>query len=229
MKNTKIQIHFLILFLIKFCAVVNLLAQSDNSETDTQHSHMNINFKNIDNQKIKDCFLEVYNRYDSLHEYDITLVQKKIKSSTMQAQPIISLKSFFTGVKKYRIKLAVYVKDSEEILISELPDDVLTGWFAHELGHLVDYEPRSNFGMIIYGLRYVFSEKFKRSAEHEADSIAVANGFAEEIIATKKFILYNDFLGDGYKSVINKYYMSIDDVEIFMDEDHAPTLPKIEI
>lgn len=229
MINTKFKIQHFIFTFILFCAVTNIFAQNENPKSYEPNPYMNITFKNIQDQKIKDCFLEVYNRYDSLHEYDIILVQKKIKASTMQAQPILSIKSLFTGVKKYRIKLALYVKDSDDILVSELPDDVLTGWFAHELGHLVDYEPRSNFGMIIYGLRYVFSDKFKRNVEHDADSIAAAKGFAPEIIATKRYILENDFLSDEYKSVINKYYMSIDDVEIFMDEDHAPTLPKIEI
>ena len=172
--------------------------------------------------------MEVFNRYDALHQYDITLVQKRIKSSTMQAQPIISFKSLFTGVKRYQIKLALYVKDSEEILVSDLPEEVLTGWFAHELGHVVDYEPRSNFGMVIYGLRYVFSDKFKREAEHAADNIAVRNGFAADIIATKRYILENDFLGDRYKSIINKYYMSIDDVGVCEDEN-VPVEPKIEL
>lgn len=172
--------------------------------------------------------MEVLNRYEALHQYDIRLVQKRIKASTMQAQPIVSLKSLFTGVKRYQIKLALYVKDSDQILVSDLPDDVLTGWFAHELGHIVDYEPRSNFGMIIYGLRYLFSDKFKRQAEHEADNIAVMNGFAAEIIATKRYILENDFLGDHYKSIITKYYMSIDDVGLCEDE-HAPMEPKIEL
>lgn len=229
MINTKFQFRYLIFIFILFCAVSNSFAQNENTKTSEPNPYMNITFKNIQDQRIKDCFLEVYNRYDSLHDYEITLIQKRVKASTMQAQPILSLKSLFSGVKKYRIKLALYVKDSDDILVSELPEEVLTGWFAHELGHLVDYEPRSNFGMIVFGLRYIFSEKFKRSVEHDADSIAVAKGFAPEIIATKRFILENDFLGDNYKSAINKYYMSIDDVEIFMEEDHAPTLPKIEI
>lgn len=190
---------------------------------------MNIHFQNVSNPKIKECFLKVYERYDILHDYEITLSQKPVKSSTMQAQPIVSLKSLFTGVKRFQVKLAVYVKGSEDIKVSELPEDVLIGWFAHELGHLVDYVPRSNVGMMIYGIRYVTSDKYKRKVEYEADNIAVENGFASSIIQTKKFILENEFLNDSYKEIIRKYYMSIEDVEIWMNEEHAPVEPKIEL
>lgn len=226
-KNILSKYYRVILFQI-LLSVFIIPAQSQPAESSELKNPMNITFKNIQDQKIKDCFMEVFNRYETLHQYDITLVQKRIKSSTMQAQPIFSLKSLFTGVKRYQIKLALYVKDSDQILVSDLPDEVLTGWFAHELGHVVDYEPRSNFGMVMYGFRYVFSDKFKRQAEHTADNIAVINGFAAEIIATKRYILENDFLGDRYKSIINKYYMSIDDVGVCEDEN-VPVEPKIEL
>ncbi len=207
------------------------MGQNVESTSGTSESKlpMNITFKNIESEKIKECFLAVYNRYEALHKYELTLAQKHIKSSTMQAQPIVSIKSLFTGVKKYQIKLAIYVKDSDELQVNDLPDEVLTGWFAHELGHVVDYEPRSNFGMIIYGLKYLYSHKFKHKAEHDADRYAVERGFATEIIATKRYILENDFLGESYKAIINRYYMSIEDVEMCIDEDNIPIEPKFEL
>jgi len=32
--------------------------------------------------------------------------------------------------------------------MADIPKEVLNGWFAHELGHLVDYEGYSDFRMI---------------------------------------------------------------------------------
>lgn len=218
-----------ILIALIFSTTIIQAQDSISQKTSSTNYPMNITFKNITNSKIKECFLKVYDQYDALHKYDITLAQKPVKSSTMQAQPVLSMKSLFTGVKKFQIKLAVYVKDSQEIKVNDLPDEVLVGWFAHELGHLVDYEPRSNFGMMIYGFRYLTSKKYKRKVEHKADNIAVENGFASSIIATKRYILENDFLGDSYKAIINKYYMSISDVEVWMDDNHAPIEPKIEL
>ncbi|MTI21699.1 hypothetical protein E1176_11765 [Fulvivirga sp. RKSG066] len=171
-------------------------------------------FKNVENEKIKKSFLKVMNAYQSLHDYEVVLIQKPIKSSTMQAQPIIDFKGLLKGVKRYKINLAEYVRDSNELKVADLPKDVLTGWFAHELGHLVDYEPFSNLQMIRYGLKYLISPKFRREAEHAADYIAIDHGFKNEILATKRFILEHDLLEEDYKAKIRKYYLSIEQVEM---------------
>lgn len=189
---------------------------------------MKVTFKNVEDEVIKKSFLKVMERYGALHDYEVTLNQQRVKASTMQAQPKINLINLFTGVKKYEIKLGVYVRDSEEIAVAELPESVLTGWFAHELGHLVDYESRSNFMMAIYGLRYVFSSKFKKKVEHEADYIAIANGFKEQILATKAFILEHELLEENYKQQIRKYYLSMEDVHL-CEEDEPILNPKLDI
>lgn len=175
---------------------------------------MKVKFKKVKSDKIKNSFLEALSQYEDLHEFSITLYQKRVKTSTMQAQPIISLKNIFSGVKRYRIKLGVYVSNSERLKMEEVPQNVMTGWFAHELGHLVDYLSYSNLGMIKYGLKYIFSNSFKIKAEHEADYIAIKRGFRDEIIATKEWVLNHDLVGQRYKDKINKYYLSIEQVEL---------------
>ena len=186
--------------------------------------NMNVSFENVTNEKIRNSFLKVMSRYESLHDYHITLKQKKIKSSTMQAQPVIKLSSLFGKIKTFQVKLAVFVRDSEKIKVEDLPEDVLTGWFAHELGHLVDYQPFTGWQMIGYGLKYVFSQNFKRQAEYRADYVAIKNEFHEEIIASKRYILENDFLGEDYKSKIKKYYLSVEQVELCLDGE-IPLMP----
>jgi hypothetical protein len=188
---------------------------------------MKVNFKQVISNKIEESFLEALRKFEDLHEFPITLCQKRVKSSTMQAQPIISLKSIFSGVKRYRIKLGVYVSSSECLKIEEVPKKVLTGWFAHELGHLVDYLSYSNIGMIWYGLRYLLSSSFKIKAEHEADYIAIKKGFRDEIIATKEWVLNHDLVGQRYKDRLNKYYLSIEQVEL-CNLDEPPFVPRLE-
>jgi hypothetical protein len=178
-----------------------------------------IEFQNIESSRIKQVFLEVFSQFESLHEYEVILVQKNLKSSTMQAQPQFSLKGVFTGDKKYRITIGEFVLDSKHTRIADLPDEVLAGWFAHELGHVVDYEKRSTAGMLIYGMRYVTSKKFKRNVEFEADSIAVEHGFHEELIATKSYLLRNQFLSEAYREKLLKYYMPIEGVEMCVEEN----------
>ncbi len=195
------------------------------SSTKAQNANnMIIEFKNINNEKIKTAFMEVVERYETLHNFKIILKQKNIKSSTMQAQPIFNMESFTKGVKSYKVKLAVYVRDSDTLRVDSMPKDVLTGWFAHELGHIVDYAPYSTWQMLKYGIKYVTSKKFKKEAEHAADVIAVQHGFTSEIIAAKRFILENELMDQKYKDKITKYYMSIDDV-LMCTEDKAVAQP----
>lgn len=194
-----------------------LFIQPQNENPIQDSSDMHVFFENVTNQKIKKCFLTALKGYEALQDYNITLLQQPIKSSTMQAQPVIGLKSLISGVKSYRIKLAVYVRDSKKVKVADLPEDVLTGWFAHELGHIADYEPYSNFGMIRYGLKYLISDKFKRKVEHAADYMAIAHGYKDEILASKRWILENDLLDESYKAKIKKYYLSIKQVELCPD------------
>jgi hypothetical protein len=98
--------------------------------------------------------------------------------------------------------------------IEDVPKKVMTGWFAHELGHLVDYQSYTNLGMINYGLKYLFSDSFKMKTEHEADYIAIKKGFRKEIIATKEWLLNHNLVDQGYKDKLNKYYLSIEQVEL---------------
>lgn len=180
---------------------------------------MNITYKGVEDERICDCFRAVMKNFKGLHEYEIILNQGKIKSSTMQAQPIISLKSIFTGVKRYRIKLNHHIRDHEELRITDVPDSVLKGWFAHELGHVVDYKQHSNLSMIIFGIKYLLFKKFKMKVEHDADYIAITYGYHEEILATKRYIVEHDIIGDKYKNKILKYYLTEEDVMLCSQDE----------
>ncbi|MEB2780022.1 hypothetical protein U3A58_06435 [Algoriphagus sp. C2-6-M1] len=180
------------------------------------------------NDNIRKAFLEVWQHYTSLHRYGFEVVQKHLTSSTMQARPVIDLSQIFGSKRGYQLNVAEKVLDSGDLNVADLPDEVLRGWFAHELGHIVDYENHTNAGMIIYGIRYSLSDQFKREREHEADSIAIRHGFREEIIVAKKYLLENDFISPEYQSQIKKFYMSVRGAELCPD-GIVPVLPKVEI
>ncbi len=179
-------------------------------------------------EKIKTNFLEVWREYEILHAYEFQVKQESLGSSTMQAQPIIGFTDIFQKRKAYQLSVAEKVLDSGELMVAELPAEVLRGWFAHELGHVVDYENHSNLGMIAYGIRYLLSDSFKRDREHEADSVAIRHGFKAEIIATKKYLMENDFISPAYQSQLRKYYMSVAAAELCPD-DILPVLPKVDL
>ena len=179
-----------------------------------------------DNLKI--AFLDVWQEYKELHDYGFDVIQSNLSSSTMQAQPVIELSDIFGKNRRYKLDVAERVMGSNDLYIADLPTNVLRGWFAHELGHIVDYENHSNFGMVTYGIRYVLSDKFKREREHEADSIAIRHGFRTDVIAAKKYILENDFISPAYQAQIKKYYMTINGAELCPDE-RIPVMPKVKL
>lgn len=189
---------------------------------------MKIIFRDIESERIKNCFCEVMKSYDGLKDFEIIVSKVKVRSSTMQAQPIISFKSLFTDVKRYRIKLNEHIRDHENLKMVEVPSDVLKGWFAHELGHIVDYKRRSNFQMIIFGLKYLLFRKFKKKVEYDADYIAISHGFHEEILATKRFIIENDLIGDKYKNKILKYYLPKEKV-LLCSQDKSILKPYLDL
>ena len=131
----------------------------------------------------------------------------------MQAQPVITRNSILNGIDSYRLSIAEYVRDSDEFVVDDLPGEIIKGWFAHEFGHIVDYENRSVLGMAWYGLKYVFSESFARNAEAEADVIAVQHGFYQYVKKTKEFLL-SDAISSKYRDKLTRNYMSIEDLEV---------------
>lgn len=170
---------------------------------------------------IASVFNKVLSRYPALQESTVLLKHAPLKGATMNARPVLSPASVFKGITSYQIIVAEFVRDSSELRVGELPEEVLSGWFAHELGHVMDYLNRSFAGMIVFGGQYLFSGKFRRKAEFVADQYAIRHGFHEEIIAAKRFILEHELLDPAYKEKISKYYMPIEQVRWHSDNPHT--------
>ncbi len=139
--------------------------------------------------------------------------KKNIKKSTMQAQPRFS--SFFKSKehREYVILISEKFKISnKEFFTKDIPSDILVGWIGHELGHIMDYQNRSNLNLIWFGLKYVFSENHIIEAERAADTFAVNQGMESYILKTKDFILNNAEITPSYKLRIVKYYLSPEEI-----------------
>ncbi|HEV7381643.1 MAG TPA: hypothetical protein VGN64_17715 [Dyadobacter sp.] len=137
--------------------------------------------------------------------------RQRINGSVMQAQPV--LRSFFTSRRAYQINIsALFRLTHAAVPIHQLPPEILIGWIGHELGHIMDYENRSVWGMIRFGLGYLVSLKYVKRAERVADTYAVNHGLGSYIIATKHYILDHTSLPDKYKQKIARLYLSPDDI-----------------
>lgn len=160
--------------------------------------------------------------YPDLRETPIEFrFKKKIKKSFMQAQPKLS--GLFKNKKNRSYLIMIresFHIENENFQISEISSEVLTGWIGHELGHVMDYQEKSGFNLLLFGFKYLTSSGFIKEAERAADTFAVNHGMGDYILATKKFIMNHPHLSKLYKDRIKRLYLS--PVEILMLVEKLP-------
>ncbi len=156
--------------------------------------------------------LQALSFYPELKNSIIHFIFKtNIKTSVMQAQPVFSTLLQKREKRRYRVNISAHFKLIHyDIPITQIPDEVMVGWIGHELGHILDYESKSNAGMIQFGYRYLSSPTYVKEAERIADTYAVERGLGKYIIATKRFILDHAELPQSYKNKIARLYLSPD-------------------
>lgn len=150
--------------------------------------------------------------YPELEDVHIKFVFKKnIKGSVMQAQPLPVSIFKSRENRQYQINISSLLKLVHAATpIHQLPENIMIGWIGHELGHIMDYEQRSKWGLVQFGLSYLFSPGHRKQGETSADTYAVNHGLADYIIDTKKFILEHAELPKAYKEKIARLYLSPD-------------------
>lgn len=181
-------------------------------------SELLISFKGVNDEYVKNTFIETVENFHSLHSHQIVLCKHSIKHSTMQAQPIINFDFFSKNKRAYRVDFRETTLIHDDIKVKDLSEDVLKGWFAHELGHVVDYQERGYWEMIIFGINYFFFDQCKKEAEKMADVYAVRFGFEKEIRAMKEYIINHADIDPKYKKRIKKYYPGPEEIEHLIHE-----------
>jgi exoribonuclease R len=161
---------------------------------------------------IKQPVLKALAFYPELKDAVISFIFKKnIKSSVMQAQPVFSTLLLKKKNRRYRINISRHFKLSScDLPITQIPEAVKVGWIVHELGHILDYEHRTNAEIALFGFRYVFSPEYVKEAERVADTYAVERGAGKYILSTKRFILDHADIPQEYKNKIKRLYLSPD-------------------
>ncbi|SFB82539.1 hypothetical protein SAMN05421747_101354 [Parapedobacter composti] len=142
-----------------------------------------------------------------------------LKGSVMAARPAIGSLFKKRDKRTYQILINPVFKLEHAIEpMRQIPDSVMIGWLGHELGHIMDYERKSTWSLMGFGISYGLSKKFVRKAERVADSFAVNRGMGDYLVATKAFILDHSDLPQAYKDKIAALYLSPDDiVELISD------------
>lgn len=158
--------------------------------------------------------------YPELKDVAIEFKYKEdIKKSFMQAQPDFG--NHFKGKndRSYNIYISSkFLIEDEEIVMDDVPSDVLIGWLGHELGHIMDYRNKSAVGLMIFGMRYITSSNYIKKAERIADTYAVNHGMGDYILATKDFILNHSHLSESYKARIARLYLSPEEIVVLVNK-----------
>ena len=98
--------------------------------------------------------------FPELKDVDITFKFKtNINISTMQAQHKFG--SFFRGRSKraYVILINKNIRIADkEFNTEDIPKAVMIGWLGHELGHIVDYQKKTNLELLWFGVNYLMSD-----------------------------------------------------------------------
>lgn len=163
-------------------------------------------------ERIELNVLKALSYYPELKNTTIEFLFKAdLNSSVMQAQPVFRTLLLNRKNRRYQINISSQFRlISSSLPILEIPDDVMIGWIGHELGHILDYEGKSNYELVSFGYQYYFSSKFVKHAEMVADSLAVERGMGNFIVATKRYILDHAELPQAYKDKISRLYLSPD-------------------
>lgn len=174
--------------------------------------------------ELEEVVLKSLSYYPELEKTEIHFKYvPRIKTSVMQAQPILNSIFKAAGKRSYVIRISrSFIVEGKEFKINQLPSDVLVGWLGHELGHVMDYLNRSLPSMAGFGLGYVFSDNFMKGAERTADEFAVNHGMGEYIQATRNFILTHADFSQKYKDKIRKLYLSPKEIVEIVQQHKMP-------
>ncbi len=163
---------------------------------------------------IEQQVLTALSHYPELKDADIRFTfTRKLKGSVMAARPVVGSLLKKREKRAYEILInPVFKLEHSFEAIRQVPDSVMIGWIGHELGHIMDYESKSTWGLMRFGVSYWLSKKYIRKAERIADSFAVNHGMGAYLLATKSFILDHAELPQAYKDKIASLYLSPDDI-----------------
>ncbi|PRD48244.1 M48 family metalloprotease [Sphingobacterium haloxyli] len=204
------------------------------SYTDRE-THINGHLQGFSNNKkipkvIEQLALKALSYYPELENAHIRFVfSRKLKKSVMAARPVVNTLLQSRNKRAYAILISPVFKLTQSIEpIHHLPEEVLIGWLGHELGHIMDYEQRTVWGVAKFGLLYWLSKRYVRKAERVADTFAVNRGMASYLLSTKTFILGHSELSTRYKEKIARLYLSPDDIVELVSEMEKKTIPEKE-
>ncbi len=165
------------------------------------------------NKRIPDSlklpFYVALSYYPELYHSKIT-IEARILFTTMEARPANSSILKPANKRTYKVYINNRKGKTKGINLAKLGFNSRVGFFGHELAHLLSYQFKNSMQLIGMGAKYVFSRKYKRYIEHEADMETIRRGLGFALYEAKKRILKDKSLGTSraYRRNARKNYMT---------------------
>lgn len=171
-------------------------------EEDVIHDNRDIFIKNVP-EEFEKQFAVVCQAFPELKNTDTKLVFKEIPM-TMQARPDIW--KLLVGRKSYLILINTSRKNNG-IVLQDVPFNGQLGVIAHECCHLLDYEHKNIWEIIITGVKYLLPGK-RESYEKATDYLVVKKGFGLQLHTWANYVMDEAPVSEKYKETKSKYYLS---------------------
>ncbi len=157
---------------------------------------------------VLETFTNTKSRFFQLQNVNIELVPTPLYLATMKCRPKTT--SFLFPWKKHEYVISVNSKEKfsrYSIPVHSLNDILLTGWFAHELGHIVQYERMNLIEFITFPFKYFLDLDFRKNFEIEATDIAREVGFKNEFNEVENFLVNDQRVSKKYQERFKRFYV----------------------
>ena len=112
--------------------------------------------------------------------------------------------------RKYRIIISTNAQNRSEQIFRNMSRASRIGILGHEYAHIIDYENLTSPGLILFGIRYLFS---KKKIECSTDRVAIERGLGTEVLEFTRQIEKSRLPSDRYLRRKDKYYLSKVEIE----------------
>lgn len=194
----------------------NKLELKDYSDSISHYEYLYGENKIIPSE-IKELVLVALSFFPEFAETNIVFEYKSIKQ-TMNARPFVSNIFKRKTNRKYKIIINDNQGKHKGLPIEKLSFNIVVGWLAHELAHIVVYEKMTNPQIISFAVKYLTSNRYNRMVERCTDFLTIKHGLAYPLYDGVEYLLNDDTISEDYKNKIRENYLTLDEIKCFWQQ-----------
>lgn len=167
------------------------------------------NNKKIENSIELEC-LTALSFFPELKNTTITFKFGK-PISTMVSRPDIRSLVKRQSEREYVIIIRLPNTSKTGLEWTMLNFSALVGWIGHELSHICQYRKKTNTGILVMGISYIFPAN-RMKIEKETDINTIRHGLGQALYDGTYFTLQQPKVSICYKRKLQKYYLEPEEI-----------------